>query len=69
MSGINRDIILDPRPSLIYRHLPGTAQVQRLLRKEGRAYVFNNLATLERVTTAIIDRGEQTGRLLSSQII
>lgn len=61
MSGISRDIILDPRPSLIYRHLPETPQVQRLLRKEGRAHVFNDLATLERVTRAIIERGEQTG--------
>lgn len=61
MSGINRNIIPDPRPSLIYRHLPGTAQVQRLLRKEGRAHVFNDLATLERVTRAIIEMGEQTG--------
>jgi len=41
MSGINRNIIPDPRPSLIDRHLPNTPQVQRLLRREGKAHVFN----------------------------
>lgn len=61
MSGISRDIIPDPRPSLIYRHLSGTPQVQRLLRREGRAHVFNDLETLERVTRAIIESGERTG--------
>ena len=61
MSGINRDIIPDPRPSLVFRHLPGTPHVQRLLRKEGKAHVFNDFATLERVTRAIIEMGEQTG--------
>ncbi|MGF1524399.1 MAG: hypothetical protein ACFBSF_18925 [Leptolyngbyaceae cyanobacterium] len=61
MSGINRDITPDPRPSLIYRHLPGTSQVQRLLRKEGRAHVFNDLETLERVTKAILESGKRTG--------
>ncbi|WP_309731634.1 DUF6972 family protein [Chamaesiphon sp. OTE_75_metabat_556] len=61
MSGINRDITPDPRPSLIDRHLPNTPQVQRLLRREGRAHVFNNLETLKRVTQAIIERGERTG--------
>ena len=61
MSGIDRDIIPDPRSSLIDRHLPNTPQVQRLLRREGRAHVFNDRETLERVTQAIIERGEQTG--------
>jgi hypothetical protein len=61
MSGINRDITPDPRPSLIDRHLPNTPQVQRLLRREGRAHVFNDLETLKRVTQAIIAGGERTG--------
>jgi hypothetical protein len=61
MSGIDRDIIPDPRPSLIDRHLPNTLQVQRLLRREGRAHVFNDLETLERVTQRIIENGERTG--------
>lgn len=61
MSGIDRDITPDPRPSLIDRHLPNTPQVKRLLRREGRAHVFNNRETLERVTQAIIAGGERTG--------
>jgi hypothetical protein len=61
MSGINRDIIPDSRPSLIDRHLPNTPQVQRLLRREGRAHVFSDRETLEQVTQAIIKSGERTG--------
>jgi len=61
MSGVDRKIIPDPRPSLIDRHLPNTPQVQRLLRREGRAHVFNDRETLERVTQAIIEGGERTG--------
>jgi hypothetical protein len=61
MSGIDRDITPDPRPSLNNRHLPNTPQVQQLLRKEGRAHVFNDLETLKRVTEAIIAGGERTG--------
>jgi hypothetical protein len=61
MSGIDRDIIPDSRLSLIDRHLPNTSQVQRLLRREGRAHVFNDRETLERVIQAIIIGGKQTG--------
>lgn len=61
MSGIDRDITPDPRPSLIDRHLPNTSQAQRLLRREGRAHIFNDLETLKRVTEAIIASGERTG--------
>jgi hypothetical protein len=39
MSGIARKIIPDPRSSLLDRHLPGTSQVQRLLRREGKAII------------------------------
>lgn len=46
---------------LLDRHLPDTLQVQRLLRREGRAHVFNDRETLERVIQAIIENGEQTG--------
>jgi hypothetical protein len=60
MSGIDRDITPDPRPSLIDCHLPNTPQVKRLLRREGRAHVFNDRETLERVTQAIIAGGERT---------
>jgi hypothetical protein len=61
MSGIDRKITPDPRPSLIDRHLPNTPQVQRLLRREGKAHVFNDRKMLEQVTQAIIERGERTG--------
>jgi hypothetical protein len=61
MSGIDRDITPDSRSSLIDRHLPNTPQVKRLIRREGRAHVFNDRETLERVTQAIIAGGERTG--------
>lgn len=61
MSGIDREITPDPRTSLIDRHLSNTLQVQRLLRREGRAHVFNDRETLERVIQAIIENGERTG--------
>jgi hypothetical protein len=61
MSGIDRDIIPDPRPRLINRHLPNTPQVQRLLRRESRVHVFNDIETLKRVTQAILTGGERTG--------
>ena len=61
MSKIDRDIIPDPRSSLIDRHLPNTSQVQKLLQREGRAHVFNDHETLEQVTQAIIAGGERTG--------
>jgi len=61
MSGIDRDITPDPRSTLSDRHLPNTSQVQRLLRREGRAHVFNDHETLERVTQTIIAGGERTG--------
>ena len=61
MSGIDRDIAPDSRLSLTDRHLPDTPQVQRLLRREGRAHVFNDRETLGRVTKVIIERGDRTG--------
>ena len=61
MSGIDRDITPDPRSTLSDRHLPNTSQVQRLLRREGRAHVFNDRETLERVTQTIIAGGKRTG--------
>jgi hypothetical protein len=60
MSGIARKIIPDPRSSLLDRHLPGTSQVQRLLRREGKAHVFNDREILEAVTQAIIEQGQRT---------
>ena len=45
----------------IDRYLPNTPQVQRLLRKEGRAHIFSDRETLEKVIQAIILDGERTG--------
>lgn len=56
MSGIEREIILDPRH--IAKHLPNTPQVQRLLRRGRAAHVFNDEATMNRVSQAVIERGE-----------
>ena len=61
MTGIERSITPDPRSSLIDRHLPNTPQVQRLLRKEGRAHIFSDRETLEKVIQAIILDEERTG--------
>ena len=61
MSGINRELTPDVRSSLFEKHLPGTSQVERLLRKEGKAHVFNGRATLNAVAAAIIERGYLTG--------
>jgi hypothetical protein len=59
MSGIDREIIPDSRH--IAKHLPDTPQVQRLLGRGRSAHVFNNEATMEEVTQALIERGEFTG--------
>lgn len=59
MSGIDREMILDRRH--IAKHLPDTPQVQRLLRRDRPAHMFNDEATVERVAQTIIERGEFTG--------
>ena len=46
---------------MIDKHLPNTLQVQKLLRRESRAHIFSDLATLEKVIQAIILGGERTG--------
>jgi hypothetical protein len=61
MTNIQRSISPDPRASLIEKHLPDTPQVQTLLRKEGKAYVFNDKPTMDRVTQVLIAQGERTG--------
>ena len=61
MTRIKRNITPDPRSSLIDKHLPNTPQVQRLLRREGRAHIFSDRETLEKVIQAIILDGERTG--------
>ncbi len=59
MSGIERQIFLDPRHTP--KHLPNTPQVQRLLKQGHSVHVFNDESTMERVTQTIIERGEYTG--------
>jgi hypothetical protein len=59
MSGIDREIFLDTRH--LAKHLPHTAQTNRLLRRGRAAHIFNDEATLLRVTQAIIERGDYTG--------
>lgn len=61
MSGINREIVLDPRH--IPKHLPGTRQMQRLLNRGRAAHIFNDEATLNQVAQAIIEKGEFTGNI------
>ncbi|MBL4674567.1 MAG: hypothetical protein JKX81_20060 [Arenicella sp.] len=45
------------------KHLPNTAQSQKLIRKEGAAHVFTDKATLSRVEQAIFQRGQHTGNI------
>ena len=61
MSGINREIFLDPKH--ISKHLPNTLQSQRLLLRGRSAHVFNDEDTMLRVAQAIIERGEYTGSI------
>jgi hypothetical protein len=61
MTGIDREIVLDPKH--IPKHLPGTVQVQRLLKRGRSAHVFNDEATMHRVAQAIIEDAEHTGKI------
>jgi len=59
MSGISKEISPDRR--YFQRHLPGTPQVNRLLRKGRAAHIFNDEETLLAVAQAIIERGDYIG--------
>jgi hypothetical protein len=59
MSGIEREVFLDPRYTS--KHLPNTPQMQRLLKRGYAAHVFNDESTMEIVAQVIIERGEYTG--------
>jgi hypothetical protein len=59
MSGIDRKIILNRRH--IAKHLPNTAQSNRLLQQGRSAHVFNDEETLFRVAQAIIVAGDYIG--------
>jgi hypothetical protein len=59
MSGIDREIILEPRHTA--KHLPDTPPVRRLLKRGRSAHVFNDQATMDKVAHTIMERGEFTG--------
>lgn len=59
MSGIDREIFLNPRH--IPKHLPNTPQSQRLLLRGRSIYVFNDEDTMPRVAQAILKGNEYTG--------
>lgn len=59
MGGIKRKIFIDSRH--LAKHLPNTAQTKRLLKRGRAAHVFNDKATLIRVSQAIIEQGNHTG--------
>ena len=59
MSGIEREIYLDSRHTA--KHLLGTSQTNRLLRRGRAAHVFNDEEALIYVAQAIIKEGEYTG--------
>ena len=59
MSGVQGEIFLDSRHTA--KHLPGTPQVQRLLKRGKSAHVFHDQVTMERVAKIIIEQGEFTG--------
>jgi len=61
MGGINRP--LKPDRKHIAKHLPNTPQMQKRFEQEGFVHVFNDEATLERVTRSILERGEFTGKI------
>lgn len=61
MSGVEREIF--PDSSHNSKHLPNTPKVQKLLRREQSAHVFNDESTMERIAETIIDRGEYTGTI------
>jgi hypothetical protein len=65
MTGIDYPIELDSKH--IAKHLPNTPQMQRLLKKGLSAHIFKDIETLKRVTQAIIEKGEYTGKIRKYQ--
>ncbi|MEH2461877.1 DUF6972 family protein [Nostoc sp.] len=61
MGVINRQIPLDVRQ--VAKHIAGTPQSQRLLKRGLAAHVFNDEPTMNIVTQAIIENGEFTGMI------
>jgi len=44
----------------VAKHLPNTPQMQKLLKEEGKAHVFLDKATMNRVIQEIFERGQET---------
>ncbi|MBW4573339.1 DUF6972 family protein [Tolypothrix sp. VBCCA 56010] len=59
MSGINRQLTIDARQ--VAKHIAGTPQMQRLLKRGLAAHVFNDETTMNIVAQAIIENGQFTG--------
>lgn len=59
MSAINRQISIDARQ--VAKHIVGTPQMQRLLKRGLAAHVFNDETTMNIVAQAIIENGQFTG--------
>ena len=49
------------------KHLPGTPQSEKLIRKDGSAHLFNDLETLSRVEAEILKRGQYTGTVRDAE--
>ncbi|WP_445242032.1 DUF6972 family protein [Microcoleus sp. LEGE 07076] len=47
MSGIDRELTLETRTSLIDKHLSGTRKAQSEIESEGIVHLFNNRETME----------------------
>jgi hypothetical protein len=45
----------------VAKHLPNTPQMKKLLREEGKAHVFLDESTMQRVIQEIFERGQSTG--------
>jgi hypothetical protein len=45
----------------VAKHLPNTPQMQKLLQEEGKAHVFLDESTMNRVIREIFERGQFTG--------
>jgi uncharacterized protein (UPF0216 family) len=51
----------------INKHLPGTTQSEKLIRKEGAAHVFNDKETLEYVEKTILEEGKYIGNVRGAE--
>ena len=54
-------------PKHLNKHLSGTRESTDLIRKDGAAHLFHDLATLSRVEAAILDRGEPGGTVRGTE--